>query len=178
MRRIEMLVQAPAVEAEPKEEAAEGEEGAKAMDTAEEGEPAKAEENGGDEDTPMEEAGAPAEGSGSAGHRLFVGCVPPQFSEDQLKTHFEEVCSGSCHCNPRRVCHHICTLVFHSTRLLIWALDVPALSSNPGLPRLHWFQYSCKPISICWLVHHHIPAVIKYIDHAHTQPPSWPSSVA
>jgi hypothetical protein len=62
------------------------------MDTAEDGTPAPAalEDEGGD--THMEEGfPAAAEGNGTPGYRLFVGCVPPQFSEDDLKAHFSEV---------------------------------------------------------------------------------------
>lgn len=85
---------AAVAEVEANGDAAETEE-TQAMDTAEDGTPAVEEEEEGKEnenaDTPMEEAPAAAEGTASAGHRLFVGCVPPQFSEDDLKTHFEEV---------------------------------------------------------------------------------------
>ena len=33
----------------------------------------------------------PSGGGQSQQARLFVGCVPPQFSEDELKPYFEEV---------------------------------------------------------------------------------------
>jgi len=62
-----------------------------AMDTADVKEEEEEEEEQEDEDTEMAEPPTAAEGNGTPGHRLFVGCVPPQFSEDDLKAHFQEV---------------------------------------------------------------------------------------
>jgi hypothetical protein len=74
------------------DDAADETEEAEAMDTAEDVSTAPVKEE--EDDTEMAEPPTAAESNGTPGHRLFVGCVPPKFSEDDLKARFQEV--GTC----------------------------------------------------------------------------------